>query len=70
MYSIFFACGLWVKGVGTFGVVLYSNQRSVNFILHFAKLHIDSSTRYEIFFIGFFFLKCYLVKTRLISFNC
>ena len=27
----FFACELWVERVGTFGVVLYSNQWPVNF---------------------------------------
>ena len=27
-----FACELWVKRVGTFGVVLYRNQWPVNFI--------------------------------------
>ena len=42
----FFACELWVKRVGTFGVLLYRNQLPVNFILHFAELHIDSSIRY------------------------
>ena len=42
-----FACELWVKRVGIFGVVLYRNQWPVNFILHFAKLHIDGSIRYE-----------------------
>ena len=31
---------LWVKRVGTFGVVLYRNQWPVNFIFHFAELHI------------------------------
>ena len=41
--TIFFACKLWVKRVCTFGVVLYRNQWPVNFILHFAKLHIGSS---------------------------
>ena len=39
----FFAYELWVKRVGTFGVVLYRNQWPVNFILHFAELHIGSS---------------------------
>ena len=35
----FFACGLWVEGVGTFGVVLCRNQWPVNFNLHFGELH-------------------------------
>ena len=39
----FFACELWVKRVCTF----YRNQWPINFILHFAKLHIDSSIRYQ-----------------------
>ena len=38
-----FACELLVKRVCTF----YRNQWPVNFILHFAKLHIGSSIRYE-----------------------
>ena len=42
-----FACELWVKRDGTLGVVLYRNHWPVNFILHFAKLHIVSSIRYE-----------------------
>ena len=33
--------------VGTFGVVLYRNLWPINFILHFAELHIGSSIRYE-----------------------
>ena len=41
----FIACELWVEGVGTFGVVLYRNQLALNFILHFAKLHIGHSIR-------------------------
>ena len=45
--KIFFACELWVKKVGTFGVVLYCNQWPVNFILHFAELHIGSSIKYK-----------------------
>ena len=39
----FFVCELWVKRVGTFGVVLYRKQS----FLHFAELHIGSSIRYE-----------------------
>ena len=41
----FFACELWVKRVCTFCVVhvLYRNQWPVNFILHFAELHIGCS---------------------------
>ena len=67
----FFACELWVKRVGKFGVVLYRNQWPINFILHVTELHIGSSIRYEnncLF--GNHFLKCYIVKIILISFNC
>ena len=32
--AISFACELWVKRVGTLGVVLYRNQFPENFILH------------------------------------
>ena len=35
----FFACELWVERVDTFGVVLYRNQRPVNFNLHFGESH-------------------------------
>ena len=66
----FFACELCVKRVGTFGVVLYRNQWPVNFILYFAELHIGSSIRYENILVGIYFLKCYIVKRILISFNC
>ena len=65
-----FACELWVKRVGTFGVVLCGNQWSIHFILHFAELHIDSSIRYENTLFGNNFLKFYIVKRILISFNC
>ena len=37
--------------------------------LHFAELHIGSSTRYENTLFGNYFLKCYLVKRILIPFN-
>ena len=33
--------------MGTFGMLLYCNQWPVNFILHFAKLHIGGSIRIE-----------------------
>ena len=66
----FFACELWVKRVGTFGVVLYRNQWPVNFILHSSELHIDSSIRYENALYRNCFLNCYIVKRILISFNC
>ena len=65
-----FACELWVKRVGTFGVVLNRNQWSVNFILHSAELHIGSSIRYLNALYGNYFLNCYIVKRILISFNC
>ena len=68
--TIFFACKLWVKRVCTFGVVLYRNQWPVNFILHFAKLHIGSSIRYENTLLKYYFLKVYIVKRNVISFNC
>ena len=63
-----FACELWVKRVGTFGVVLYHKQWPVNFILYF--LHIGSSIRYENNLFGNYFLNFYIVKRFLISFNC
>ena len=66
----FLACELWIKRVGTFGVVLYHNQRPVNFIMHFAELHIGSIIRYENTLFGNYFLKCYIIKRILISFNC
>ena len=43
----FLACELLVKRVGTFDMVLYRYQRSVNSFLQFAELHIGSSFRYE-----------------------
>ena len=43
----FIACKTLVKRVVTFGVVLYRNQRSVNFIFHFAEVHIGISIRYK-----------------------
>ena len=66
----FFACKIWVKRIGTFGVVLYRNQWPVNFILHSADLHISSSIRYENALYGNYFLHYYIVKRILISFNC
>ena len=58
----YFACELWIKRVGTFDVVLYRNQRPVNFILHSAELHIGSSIRYENALCGNNLLNCYIVK--------
>ena len=60
----FFACKVWVKRVGTFGVVLYRSQWPVKFILHFAELHISSSIRYENTLIKnvFFFQMLYTQK--------
>ena len=49
-------------------MVLYCNQWPVNFILHFAELHIGSSIRYEKTLFGNYFLKGY-VKRILISFK-
>ena len=66
----FFACELWIQRVGTFGVVLYRNQRPQNFILLSYVLHIGSSIRYENVLNGNYFLICYIVKRILISFNC
>ena len=40
------------------------------FILHFAELHIGSSIRYENTLFKYYFLKCYIVKRNLISFDC
>ena len=52
-------------------MILYCNQLPVNFILHFAELHIGSSIRYEnTKMFGNYFLNCYVVKRILISFNC
>ena len=70
MNAIFFACELWVKRVGTFGVVLYHNQRTVNFTLHFVILHIGSSIRYNIILFENYFLKCYIAKRISILLNC
>ena len=56
------ACELLVKRFGTFGVVLYHDQRPVNFILHSAELHIGSSIRYENALYGNYLLNCYIVK--------
>ena len=49
------ACELLVKRVVTFGVVLYSNQRPVKFILHFAELRNGSAIRYKILCLELFF---------------
>ena len=38
-------CELLVNRVVTFGVIMYRNQRQVNFILHFAELHFGRSIR-------------------------
>ena len=51
-------------------MVLNRNQWPVNVILHFAELHIGSSIRYENILFGNYFLKYYIVKIILISFNC
>ena len=51
-------------------MVLYRNQRPVNFIFHLAELHIGSSIRYENTLFKNIFFKCYIVKRNLISFNC
>ena len=68
--AIFFACELLKQRVGTFGVVLYRNQRPQNFILLSYVLHIGSSIRYENVLNGNYFLICYIVKRILISFDC
>ena len=65
-----FACKLWVKRVGTFGVVLYRNKWPLKFFLHVTELHIGSSIRCENTLFGYHSLKCYIVKLILISFNC
>ena len=51
-------------------MVLYRNQWPVNFILHFAEMHIGSAIRNENTLFGNYFLKCFIVKRILISFNC
>ena len=53
-----FSLELWLKSVDNLGVVLYSNQWLVNFILHFAELHIGSSIRDKNILFGNYFLKC------------
>ena len=53
----FIAFELWVERVGTLGVVLYRYQLSLNFILHFAKLHIGCFIRYKNTLIGNCLLK-------------
>ena len=53
---------LWVKRVGTFSMILYRNQGPVNFILHFALLHIGSSIRNENTLFKTYFIKDYIVK--------
>ena len=58
----FFACELWIKGVGTFGVILYRSHWPINLILHFAKLHIGSSIRYKNILFQKYFIKDYIVK--------
>ena len=55
MNANIFAYELRVKGVDTFGLVLYHNQWPVNDILHFAELHMWSP-------FGNYFLKGYIVK--------
>ena len=40
------------------------------FHLHFSELHSGSSISYKITFFKKYFLKCYIVKTITISFNC
>ena len=57
----YFACELWVKRVGTFGVVLYRNQRLINFNLQFAELPVGSSIRYKNNSFGNYFPKCYII---------
>ena len=66
----FLACELWVKRVGTFGVVLYRKQWPVNFILHFAELSIGSFIRYKNTLFKKILLQCYIAKRNLISYNC
>ena len=54
----FVACDLSVKRVGTFGVVLYHNQRPVKFtFFHFAVLHIAISIGNKTNFFGIYFFK-------------
>ena len=43
---------------------------TVNFILHFAKMHIGSSIRYENTLFENYIFNGYIVKRILISFNC
>ena len=52
----FIACEPSVKGVVTFGVVLYRNQRPIELNFPYAELHIGSFIRYKN--IGNYFLKC------------
>ena len=58
------ACELSVRSVATFCMVLYRNQRPVNFIFHFSFC-----IRYKNNLFGNYFLKCNIVKRNSISFN-
>ena len=62
IYSNSIACEILVKRVDTFGVVLYRNQRPVNFTLHYSKLQIGSSIKCKTTLFGNYFLQCNKVK--------
>ena len=51
-------------------MVLYRNQRPVNFILHFSDLQSGSWIRNKTALFENTFFKCYKVKSILIPFNC
>ena len=64
----FIACEFLVKGVDTFGVVLY--RKPVNFIFHFDEVHFGFSIRYNNSLFGNYCLKSNIVKRNSISFSC
>ena len=66
----YFACELWVKRVGAFGVVLIAtNDPYILFCILLNCIMVILSIRYENALFGNYFLKCYIVKIILISFS-
>ena len=66
----FIACELSITRVVTFGVVMYRNQLHVNFIIHYAELHIGISIKYNNTLHGNCFHKSNIVRKISIPFNC
>ena len=52
--SLIYCFRIFGEEVCVFGVVLYRNRRSVNFIFHFAEMRIAMSIRYKNTLFGFF----------------